>query len=193
MDPEDVAAAQKALAAQQGQGSPTPVQPQAMAPQQVNNTPAAPSQGAPPGQGVANAAAQGVGGGKGLTGMASSFIQALPGLIAASDERVKKNVADTGRPVQSFLDKLHAHEYQYKNPGAPGQAPGTHVSVMAQELEKAGPVGKQMVEDTPNGKMVNYGRGLAAMLASQADLHHRVKRLEQGPSRAIPKLALKKS
>ena len=49
---------------------------------------------------------------------------------------------------------------------------------MAQELEKAGPVGRAMVEDTPDGKMVHYGRGLATMLAAQADLHARLKAVE---------------
>lgn len=100
-------------------------------------------------------------------------------MIAASDRRMKTGVKDGGGATGSFLDKLKAHEYRYKNPEMPGAGEGQHFSVMAQELEKAGPVGESMVDDTPNGKMVNYGKGFAAMLAAQADLHHRVKALEQ--------------
>ena len=49
---------------------------------------------------------------------------------------------------------------------------------MAQDLEKAGPVGKSMVEDTPMGKLVNYGKGFGAVLAAQAHLNQRLKALE---------------
>jgi len=103
---------------------------------------------------------------------------AVGGAAALSDERQKTDIEDGGSSVQSFLDRLKAHEYAYKNPSAPGAAPGRHVSVMAQELEKAGPVGKSMVDETPNGKMVSYSRGLATMLAAQANLHERLKKLE---------------
>lgn len=98
----------------------------------------------------------------------------------ASDERLKTDIKPGGNKVRGFLDRLRAHEYRYKDPNSTGAAPGTHVSPMAQELEKAGDVGRSMVEDTPSGKMVNYGRGFATMLAAQSDLHQRVKALEGG-------------
>ena len=48
---------------------------------------------------------------------------------------------------------------------------------MAQELEKS-EVGTSMVVDTPQGKMVDYGRGLGAMLSAEAMNHDRLKKLE---------------
>jgi hypothetical protein len=50
---------------------------------------------------------------------------------------------------------------------------------MAQELEKS-KIGKSMVYDTPNGKMVDFGRGLGAMLAIQAQMNERLNKIEGG-------------
>jgi len=100
-------------------------------------------------------------------------------LMPGSDEKIKKNVKSGSKETSQFLDALKAYKYKYKNPDMPGQAPGPQVSVMAQDLEKAGPMGKQMVQDTPNGKMVDYGRGFGAILAAQAELNKRLKNLEK--------------
>lgn len=94
---------------------------------------------------------------------------------AMSDERVKTSVEPGGKPVRSFLDALGAHEYEYKNPKH-GQ--GRFVSPMAQELE-ATDLGKSAVVDTPEGKAVDYGRIAAVQLAATADIHHRLKALEE--------------
>lgn len=133
-----------------------------------------------PSQAAANGFQQGMsGGGSGILGsIAKGAMQAGVSALMMSDERVKKEVEPGAKPVQRFMDKLRAHEYRYKNPEQPGAGKGKFVSPMAQELEDAGPVGKSMVEDTPDGKMVNYGRGLATMLAAQADMHQRLKQLE---------------
>ena len=53
------------------------------------------------------------------------------------------------------------------------------VGVMAQDLEKT-PMGASFVKDTPRGKQVDYGHGLAAILASQANIHDRLRQLEEG-------------
>jgi len=50
---------------------------------------------------------------------------------------------------------------------------------MAQDLEKT-PMGASFVKDTPRGKQVDYGHGLAAILASQANIHDRLRNLEEG-------------
>lgn len=91
--------------------------------------------------------------------------------IAASDERLKENVTDGSKDIRGFLDAIGTHKYKYKDEK---WGKGPHVSVMAQELEKT-PVGKQMVIDTAEGKMVDYGKGFAAILAAQADLNKRLK------------------
>jgi hypothetical protein len=76
---------------------------------------------------------------------------------------------------KSFLDALKPYSYKYKNPE---MGAGRQMSVMAQDLEKAGPVGRSMVEKTPSGKMVNYGKGFGAILASAADLNQRMNQIE---------------
>jgi hypothetical protein len=48
---------------------------------------------------------------------------------------------------------------------------------MAQDLEES-PMGASFVKDTPDGKQVDYGHGLAAILAAQANIHSRLKELE---------------
>ena len=130
-------------------------------------------------------AAQGVAGGAAGLGGAPTPAPTPTPPPTLSDEREKTRIRPGQAPVESCLDKLRAHEYRYKHPEQPGAAPGQHVSVMAQELEKAGPVGKSMVEEDAGGnKMVNYSRGLATMLAAQTDMHHRLKKLEgAGPAK----------
>jgi len=96
-----------------------------------------------------------------------------------SDENMKKNISSANTNMKEFLGALKAHKYEYKDPNAPGAAPGTHYSVMAQELENAGPVGKSMVKEVNGTKMVDYGRGLGAMLAMQAALNERMEKLEK--------------
>jgi len=99
-------------------------------------------------------------------------------ITSASDEKSKKNVKESDMSPKSFLDALQAYSYDYKDPSAPGAGEGKHLSVMAQDLEKAGPVGKSAVLDTPNGKMVDYGKLSGAMLASQAHLNERLSKIE---------------
>jgi hypothetical protein len=76
---------------------------------------------------------------------------------------------------ENFLNAIKVQEYEYKNPK---HGKGKFVSPMAQDLEKAGPVGKSMVKDTPEGKIVDYGRGFGAILAAQADLNKRLQKVE---------------
>lgn len=83
---------------------------------------------------------------------------------------------------KSFLDKLEAYSYEYKDSakGLPGVTDGRQLSVMAQDLEKAGPVGKNMVEqDAQGNKVVDYGKGFGAILASQAHLNERLSQIEK--------------
>jgi hypothetical protein len=99
--------------------------------------------------------------------------------MAASDEKSKTKKGEGGDNVKSFLDAIKANSYEYKDKfkdSAMG-GEGTFVSPMAQELEKT-ELGKSMVIDTPEGKVVDYGKGFGAMLASQAMLNDRLKKLE---------------
>ena len=49
---------------------------------------------------------------------------------------------------------------------------------MAQDAEKGGPVGQSFVHDGPGGKKLDMNHGLAAILASQANLNSRLRDLE---------------
>jgi len=95
--------------------------------------------------------------------------------MAMSDEDMKKEVSSGNADIQGFLDAIKAHKYSYKDKS---DGEGQFVSPMAQELEKT-PVGESMVEDTPRGKMVDYGRGFGAVLAAQAYLNERLNKLEK--------------
>jgi hypothetical protein len=101
-----------------------------------------------------------------------------------SDERTKTQVNPGERDLKSFYDKLGTHSYEYKDAfkdnGLAG--PGRHVSPMAQELEKSD-VGRGMVKDTPQGKVVDYGKGFGAMLAGQAYLHGEIQDLKRALGR----------
>lgn len=101
-----------------------------------------------------------------------------------SDENSKKNIKEDDNEdfsARSFLDALQAYTYEYKDDAKklPLAGEGKRLSVMAQDLEKAGPVGRSMVKNTPEGKMVDYGRGFGAILAAQSHLNQRLAELEK--------------
>lgn len=96
--------------------------------------------------------------------------------IAASDENLKKNTKSGSKEISDFLDHITAINYDYKQPEMDGE--GKHTSVMAQDLEKT-PDGARAVIDTERGKMVDYNQLLPTMLAAQAELNKRIKKLEK--------------
>lgn len=111
-------------------------------------------------------------------GAAAGGASAAGGAAAMSDKDNKKDIeAPSEKKVQSFLDALKAYEYEYKEPGAAGAGEGKHISPMAQDLEKS-ELGKTMVEDTPDGKMVNYAKSGGLMLATAAMLNEKMESLE---------------
>ena len=103
---------------------------------------------------------------------------AIGAYAALSDIQAKTNISPGSGEVESFLDALNSYKYEYKDPARSDEA-GMFVGVMAQDLEKS-PMGASFVKDTPKGKMVDYGHGLAAILASQANIHNRLRHLEEG-------------
>lgn len=115
----------------------------------------------------------GEGGGGG--GMMQSAMAAAPMLAMMSDERQKKDIQSGDPAIERFLDSMRAHAYKYK--AGAGQDNKKHVSPMAQELEKS-PVGKDLVEESPKGKMVDYSKSGPAILSSLANINTRLKELE---------------
>lgn len=103
---------------------------------------------------------------------------ALTGLV--SDKNSKKDIKSEKNFSKDFLDKLKAVSYEYKDKK---DGKGQQVGILAQDLEKAGPAGKQMVVDTPEGKYVDSAKGFGAVLAAMADFNERMKKLENTKSK----------
>lgn len=97
---------------------------------------------------------------------------AAAGTVAAafSDENLKENVEEFN--PSDFLDNLTSYKYNYKNPK---HGEGKQVGVMAQDVERAAP---QMVENTEEGKVIDYNKAGGPLFASLADLHKRLKKVE---------------
>ena len=93
--------------------------------------------------------------------------------LLASDENLKKNIKDGDKEVKSFLDALSAKEYEYKDPSQKGTAEGPRVGIIAQDLEKSN-MGKTLVKEGPDGKVVDTAQGFGAVLAAQASLNKRM-------------------
>jgi endosialidase-like protein len=108
----------------------------------------------------------------GLAGAAGAGIGWL-----ASDERLKTNV-DRGDGVdgdiKNFLGKLEPVAWDYKDEKF---GKGRHYGFMAQDAEHS-TLGKLLVENTSEGKMINTHKALAAALASAGHLNRRLEKLE---------------
>lgn len=102
--------------------------------------------------------------------------------IHSSDARLK-NVERKERAVASSLGALDTigeapgYSYRYKDPNAPGAAPGRQISSMAQDLER-GPRGDEIVRETPHGKMVDYEAVMKMTPGAITELNHKVAALE---------------
>lgn len=92
-----------------------------------------------------------------------------------SDKRAKKGILPAADKMQDFLDKLGAAQFEYKNKKRDGK--GKQFGVMAQDLEKS-EVGKTLVKEDSGGKMIDFKRGLGAVLAAQASINKRMAALE---------------
>lgn len=126
------------------------------------------------GMGMLGGGGEGGGGLKDVASLASTFAM-------FSDENLKEDIKPAdGKDMDKFLDAISAKEYKYKEGVSklPGAAPGERTGILAQDLEKS-KVGKQLVKDTPVGKAVDIGQSVGALLASQAHLNEKIKKLEK--------------
>lgn len=99
-----------------------------------------------------------------------------------SDERAKRPLSEVMKESDAdrFLDHLHPYTYRYKDPAdEPNSQPtgGRYLGVMAQNVERS-PTGKQIVTDTPRGKVLEGGAMMSAMAAGLGRLHERMRELE---------------
>lgn len=97
--------------------------------------------------------------------------QGADDLANVSDIRAKENISSGAGRVRKFLDNLSAYKFDYKR----GEKDQT--GVMAQDLEKS-EAGDKMVRETKGGKVVDFGKGFATILAAQAELNKRLAKLE---------------
>jgi hypothetical protein len=96
------------------------------------------------------------------------------GAAFISDINLKKDIKDGKNSIGEFLGSLKPYDYKYKDEK---HGEGDQTSIMAQDLEES-EIGKKSIIETPDGKMVDYAKLLPAMLAANADTHHRIMKLE---------------
>lgn len=94
-------------------------------------------------------------------------------MLMASDINMKENIQPAKDKVEDMLDNLSEYHYNYKQ----DEQKEPHTGIMAQDLEKSEP-GKELVIDTPDGKMVDFSRAGGVLFASLANLNKRLKELE---------------
>jgi hypothetical protein len=86
--------------------------------------------------------------------------------------------ASYGRDPGVDLRPARGYSYEYKDPSAPGAAPGRHFGPMAQDLERT-PAGASTVRDTPNGKIVDTERLTMVNTAALSEQQRRTEELER--------------
>ena len=95
----------------------------------------------------------------------------------SSDERMKKDIEPAGDKLMALAKALEPFTYRYKNPSAPGASPGEQLGPMAQDVQKAGPIGRGMVRQMPDGsKGLDLGSMIGAALSLSAEALKRTQR-----------------
>jgi hypothetical protein len=91
---------------------------------------------------------------------------------ALSDVNAKEDFSDPAPAIEEFLESAAPGEYSYK-PEFAFAGEGRQVSPMAQGLERS-QIGRQMVQETPIGKVVDYGKSFGAVLCSLSYLNKKL-------------------
>jgi Chaperone of endosialidase len=130
-----------------------------------------------------------------MTGIAvqggTALASAAAGGMAMSDARSKTELSsdERGKSVRpggntladKFMEHLHPYSFKYRDVrNEPRAVPtgGEYLGVMAQDVERAPGVGRQIVRDTPRGKVLETGATMSALAAGVGRLHERLKALE---------------
>ena len=96
-----------------------------------------------------------------------------------SDKNLKKDIKQSKKYVDEMLDKLKPYKFKYKNRKHGG---GERVGIMAQDLERS-KMGKILVKDTPEGKAIDVKNAIGAVMASQARIMEKLKKLEKAQNK----------
>lgn len=107
--------------------------------------------------------------GTGIGGLIGSGAQ----IAMLSDIRSKENIKSADNNVEDMLDKLTGYHYNYKEDPNKEE----HTGIIAQDLEKSKP-GKELVEETPKGKVVDFNKAGGTIFAALANINKRLKELE---------------
>jgi len=101
-----------------------------------------------------------------------------------SDERIKTEIADGAPSADRMLDRLANHltpaTYSYKDQ-AYGKGP--RLGVMAQDVERGGPAGKDLVGETQGVKTLDIPKSVSTALGLIGRLGERLNRIEGATSR----------
>jgi hypothetical protein len=95
--------------------------------------------------------------------------------VVASDKNLKKEVKQSKKYVDEMLEKLKPYTFKYKNSK---YGEGDRVGIMAQDLERS-KMGKMLVKNTPEGKAIDVKNAIGAVMASQARIMEKLKKLEE--------------
>lgn len=108
------------------------------------------------------------------------LVAGLAGAYAASDRRAKTDIKKSSDADMSKLLSVlgKSYEYRYKEPDAEGAAPGKNFGPMAQDIEKS-KIGKSMIRETADGKMVDLGRAVMAALSGLGAQNKRLDKIER--------------
>jgi hypothetical protein len=116
-----------------------------------------------------------------ISGIFGAAGSALSGLL--SDKTKKEKIKNADKDAYDFLEALNPSSYHYKRSAyndvvKPPVAPDQRVyGIMAQDALKSA-MGKTLVRQTPDGLALDIPTGFGALLASQAALHRRIRKLE---------------
>jgi hypothetical protein len=106
------------------------------------------------------------------------FQQGANAAMMMSDKNVKKDIKEINpKDIEDFATKLKASSFKYKSPNGESYQDGSVSGIMAQDLEKS-KIGKQMVINGPEGKMVDMKKAVPATLAAVSEVMKRIKKLE---------------
>ena len=98
--------------------------------------------------------------------------------MAASDERLKTNVADGDSDADEFMSSLRAMRFRYKEPERWGE--GQRLGIMAQDLQRSKLGREALVQVDDRGHLgFDLGKATSAALASVARLNARLGELER--------------
>lgn len=109
-------------------------------------------------------------------GQRAMIMEGAKSAIAASDENLKKNIKKAD--LSELVDKIKAYKFEYKSPNGESYQDGSVDGVMAQDLEKS-KLGKSLVQNTKEGKMVDLKKAVPLMMASVSEIAKEIKKLKE--------------